>query len=257
MQKTRSIFHVLLSGTIILLTVALLTACGKKPVSTASSSSSIGTSTSSSAIVPKESKAQPVPSSTSPSSTVTSQTEEAPQETESGASSPSPLHPNYEAILATYRKWMTVLRQGGSFDDPTVEEGYLKYILPTTTLYYSLYDINADGSDELILASGEEHKFIFSIWGNESYPTRLISAEVPRRYVDLFPNGLVSTFFLDGFRPESEGEIYRIEAGGQATYLVGTFLLNPHTDQVLSQGTESLPDRSTTIQDQLQWQVLI
>lgn len=88
--------------------------------STNSTSSSITSSTTSSA------------TSTSPSSSLvtesSSQTQTSQSEESSQAAPPSQftLHPNYQAILNTYSKWIRVLRSGGTFDDPTVEEGYLK-----------------------------------------------------------------------------------------------------------------------------------
>lgn len=218
--------------------------------STNSTSSSTTSSTMSSA------------TSTSPSSSLvtesSSQTQTSQSEESSQVAPPSQptLHPNYQAILNTYSKWIRVLRSGGTFDDPTVEEGYLKNIDPSVAFYYALHDIDGNGQLELLLATGGNHKFIFSIWGNESYPTRLVSSENVRVYVDIFDNGLISSFFLDGYRPESHGTIYRLATDGSQAYTVGTFILNTQTGQVTSDGPEVLPERSTAIQDVLNWQLL-
>ncbi|MGQ7462034.1 hypothetical protein ACTGZQ_05750 [Streptococcus suis] len=211
--------------------------------STTSSTMSSATSTSPSSSLDTESSSQ----------TQTSQSEESSQATPPGQPT---LHPNYQAILNTYSKWIRVLRSGGTFDDPTVEEGYLKNIDPSVAFYYALHDIDGNGQLELLLATGGNHKFIFSIWGNESYPTRLVSSENVRVYVDIFDNGLISSFFLDGYRPESHGTIYRLATDGSQAYSVGTFILNTQTGQVTSDGPEVLPDRSSAIQDILNWQLL-
>lgn len=233
--------------------------------STTSSSTKISSSTSTSTNSTSSSTTSSTMSSatsTSPSSSLvaesssqiqTSQSEEGSQATP--PSQPT-LHPNYQAILNTYSKWIRVLRSGGTFDDPTVEEGYLKNIDPSVAFYYALHDIDGNGQLELLLATGGNHKFIFSIWGNESYPTRLVSSENVRVYVDIFDNGLISSFFLDGYRPESHGTIYRLATDGSQAYTVGTFILNTHTGQVTSDGPEVLPDRNTAIQDVLNWHLL-
>lgn len=211
--------------------------------STSSSTTSSATSTSPSSNLVTESSSQ----------TQTSQSEESSQVVP--PSQPT-LHPNYQAILNTYSKWIRVLRSGGTFDDPTVEEGYLKNIDPSVAFNYALHDIDGNGQLELLLATGGNHKFIFSIWGNESYPTRLVSSENVRVYVDVFDNGLISSFFLDGYRPESHGTIYRLATDGSQAYTVGTFILNTQTGQVTWDGPEVLPERNTAIQDVLNWQLL-
>ncbi|NQN67952.1 hypothetical protein HPA05_05515 [Streptococcus suis] len=211
--------------------------------STTNSTTSSATSTSPSSSLVTESSSQ----------TQTSQSEESSQ---AAPPSQSTLHPNYQAILNTYSKWIRVLRSGGTFDDPTVEEGYLKNIDPSVAFYYALHDIDGNGQLELLLATGGEQMFVFSIWGNETYPTRLVSSENVRVYVDIFDNGLISSFFLDGYRPESHGTIYRLATDGSQVYTVGTFILNTQTGQVTSDGPEFLPDRSTAIQDVLNWQFL-
>ncbi|HEL2402780.1 TPA: hypothetical protein TZS69_002163 [Streptococcus suis] len=211
--------------------------------STTSSTMSSATSTSPSSSLVTESSSQ----------TQTSQSEESSQ---AAPPSQSTLHPNYQAILNTYSKWIRVLRSGGTFDDPTVEEGYLKNIDPSVAFYYALHDIDGNGQLELLLATGGEQMFVFSIWGNETYPTRLVSSENVRVYVDIFDNGLISSFFLDGYRPESHGTIYRLATDGSQVYTVGTFRLDAHTGQVTSDGPEVLPDRNTAIQDVLNWQFL-
>ncbi|HEP1818615.1 TPA: hypothetical protein VB845_000403 [Streptococcus suis] len=220
-------------------------------------SSSISTSTNSTSSSTTSSATSTSPSSNlvtdSSGQTQTSQSEESSQAV---PPSQSTLHPNYQAILNTYSKWIRVLRSGGTFDDPTVEEGYLKNIDPSAAFYYALHDIDGNGQLELLLATGGNHKFIFSIWGNESYPTRLVSSENVRVYVDIFDNGLISSFFLDGYRPESHGTIYRLATDGSQAYTVGTFILNTQTGQVTSDGPEVLPERSTAIQDVLNWQLL-
>lgn len=218
--------------------------------STNSTSSSTISSTMSSAISTSPSSSLVTQSS---SQTQSSQSEESSQ---SAPPSQSTLHPNYQAILNTYSKWIRVLRSGGTFDDPTVEEGYLKNIDPKVAFYYALHDIDGNGQLELLLATGGNHKFIFSIWGNESYPTRLVSSENVRVYVDVFDNGLISSFFLDGYRPESHGTIYRLATDGSQAYTVGTFILNTQTGQVTWDGPEVLPERNTAIQDVLNWQLL-
>ncbi|HFI0424009.1 TPA: hypothetical protein ACGOWZ_000573 [Streptococcus suis] len=225
----------------------------KTSSSTDASSSKLEESTSSSTSASSLSSTSSSVLEESSSQTQTSQSEE---NNQAGSSSQPTLHHNYQSILATYRKWITVLRSGGTFDDPTVEEGYLKNIYPHVSFYYALYDIDGNGQAELLLATGGNHKFIFSIWGNESYPTRLVSSENVRVYVDIFDNGLISSFFLDGYRPESHGTIYRLATDGSQAYTVGTFILNTQTGQVTSDGPEVLPERSTAIQDVLNWQLL-
>lgn len=237
-----------------------LLACSSqtRSVDTTSSTASSSTKTSSSTSTSTSSSTTSSTTSTSlvtesSSQTQTSQSEESSQ---SAPPSQSTLHPNYQAILNTYSKWIRVLRSGGTFDDPTVEEGYLKNIDPSVAFYYALHDIDGNGQLELLLATGGNHKFIFSIWGNETYPTRLVSSENVRVYVDVFDNGLISSFFLDGYRPESHGTIYRLATDGSQAYTVGTFILNTQTGQVTSDGPEVLPERSTAIQDVLNWQLL-
>ncbi|HFR3426794.1 TPA: hypothetical protein ACHU7U_002076, partial [Streptococcus suis] len=127
---------------------------------------------------------------------------------------------------------------------------------PSVAFYYALHDIDGNGQLELLLATGGEQMFVFSIWGNESYPTRLVSSENVRVYVDIFDNGLISSFFLDGYRPESHGTIYRLATDGSQVYTVGTFRLDAQTGQVTSDGPEFLPERSRAIQDVLNWQLL-
>lgn len=237
-----------------------LLACSSqtRSVDTTSSTTGSSTKTSSSSSTSTTSSA----TSTSPSSSLvtesSSQTQTSQSEDSSQAAPPSQstLHPNYQAILNTYGKWIRVLRSGGTFDDPTVEEGYLKNIDPNVAFYYSLHDIDGNGQLELLLATGGEQMFVFSIWGNETYSTRLVSSENVRVYVDIFDNGLISSFFLDGYRPESNGTIYRLATDGSQVYTVGTFRLNAHTGQVTSDGPEVLPDRNTAIQDVLTWQLL-
>ncbi|HFU4221525.1 TPA: hypothetical protein ACGO80_000351 [Streptococcus suis] len=219
------------------------TSTSKQVETTGSSSTISSTSSSTSSSLADESSSQ----------TQTSQSEE---DSQVLVPSQPALHPNYQAILNTYSKWIRVLRSGGTFDDPTVEEGYLKNIDPNVAFYYALHDIDGNGQLELLLATGGEQMFVFSIWGNESYPTRLVSSENVRVYVDIFDNGLISSFFLDGYRPESNGTIYRLATDGSQVYTVGTFRLNAHTGQVTSDGPEVLPDRNTAIQDVLDWQLL-
>ncbi|HFI0214204.1 TPA: hypothetical protein ACGO10_001212 [Streptococcus suis] len=219
------------------------TSTSKQVETTGSSSTVSSTSSSPSSSLADESSSQ----------TQTSQSEENSQVL---VPSQPALHPNYQAILNTYSKWINLLRSGGTFDDPTVEEGYLKNINPQASFYYALYDIDGNGQAELLLATGGEHMFVFSIWGNEAYPTRLVSSENVRVYVDIFENGLISSFFLDGYQPESEGTIFRMATDGSQAYTVGTFILNSQTGQVTSQGPEVLPDRSTAIQDGLNWHLL-
>ncbi|NQN50606.1 hypothetical protein HPA16_09720 [Streptococcus suis] len=229
--------------------------------STTSSSTKISSSTSTSTNSTSSSTTSSA-TSTSPSSSLvtesSSQTQTSQSEESSQVVPPSQptLHPNYQAILNTYSKWIRVLRSGGTFDDPTVEEGYLKNIDPSAAFYYALHDIDGNGQLELLLATGGEQMFVFSIWGNESYPTRLVSSENVRVYIDIFDNGLISSFFLDGYRPESYGTIYRLATDGSQAYTVGTFILNTQTGQVTSDGPEVLPERSTAIQDVLNWQLL-
>ncbi|HEL1618728.1 TPA: hypothetical protein TXL63_000531 [Streptococcus suis] len=225
----------------------------KTSSSTDASSSKIEESTSSTTTVSSASSTSSIVLEESSSQTQTSQSEESNQAV---PSSQPTLHPNYQSILATYRKWITVLRSGGTFDDPTVEEGYLKNIYPQVSFYYALYDIDGNGQAELLLATGGERMFVFSIWGNEAYPTRLVSSENVRVYVDIFENGLISSFFLDGYRPESQGTIFRIATDGDQAYAVGTFVLNSQTGQVLSAGPEVLPDRNMAIQESLNWKLL-
>ncbi|MGQ7380218.1 hypothetical protein ACTGVN_06135 [Streptococcus suis] len=225
----------------------------KTSTSTSTSSSKLEESTSSSTTASSSSSTSSSVLEESSSQTQTSQSEE---NNQAGPSSQPTLHPNYQSILATYRKWITVLRSGGTFDDPTVEEGYLKNIYPQVSFYYALYDIDGNGQAELLLATGGERMFVFSIWGNEAYPTRLVSSENVRVYVDIFENGLISSFFLDGYRPGSQGTIFRIATDGSQAYTVGTFILNTQTGQVTSDGPEVLPERSTAIQDVLNWQLL-
>ncbi|NQK45121.1 hypothetical protein HO505_04200 [Streptococcus suis] len=247
--------------------LASLLACSSqtRSVDTTSSTISSSTKTSSSSNTSTHSTSSSTTSSaisTSPSSSLVTQSSsqtQSSQSEESGQAAPPSqptLHPNYQAILNTYSKWIRVLRSGGTFDDPTVEEGYLKNIDPSAAFYYALHDIDGNGQLELLLATGGNHKFIFSIWGNESYPTRLVSSENVRVYVDIFDNGLISSFFLDGYRPESHGTIYRLATDGSQAYTVGTFILNTQTGQVTSDGPEVLPDRSSAIQDILDWQLL-
>lgn len=244
-----------------------LLACSSqtKSVDTTSSITSSSTKISSSTSTSTNSASSSTTSSatsTSPSSSLvtesSSQTQTSQSEDSSQAAPPSQstLHPNYQAILNTYSKWIRVLRSGGTFDDPTVEEGYLKNIDPNVAFYYALHDIDGNGQLELLLATGGEQMFVFSIWGNESYPTRLVSSENVRVYVDIFDNGLISSFFLDGYRPESHGTIYRLATDGSQVYTVGTFRLNAQTGQVTSDGPEFLPERSRAIQDVLNWQLL-
>ncbi|HEM4129908.1 TPA: hypothetical protein U1W61_001640 [Streptococcus suis] len=244
-----------------------LLACSSqtRSVDTTSSTTGSSTKTSSSTSTSTNSTSSSTTSSatsTSPSSSLvtesTSQTQTSQSEESSQAAPPSQstLHPNYQAILNTYSKWIRVLRSGGTFDDPTVEEGYLKNIDPSVAFYYALHDIDGNGQLELLLATGGEPMFVFSIWGNESYPTRLVSSENVRVYVDIFDNGLISSFFLDGYRPESHGTIYRLATDGSQVYTVGTFRLNAQTGQVTSDGPEFLPERSRAIQDVLNWQLL-
>ncbi|HFH9840393.1 TPA: hypothetical protein ACGO4G_001253 [Streptococcus suis] len=225
----------------------------KPSSSTSTSTSKLEESTSSSTTASSSSSTSSIVLEESSSQTQTSQSEESNQAV---PSSQPTLHPNYQSILATYRKWITVLRSGGTFDDPTVEEGYLKNINPQVSFYYALYDIDGNGQAELLLATGGERMFVFSIWGNEAYPTRLLSSENVRVYVDIFENGFISSFFLDGYRPESQGTIFRIATDGSQAYAVGTFVLNSQTGQLLSAGPEALPDRSTAIQDSLNWKLL-
>lgn len=229
--------------------------------STISSSTKISSSTSTSTNSTSSSTTSTTMSSATSTSLVTessSQTQTSQSEESSQAAPPSQpaLHPNYQAILNTYSKWIRVLRSGGTFDDPTVEEGYLKNIDPSAAFYYALHDIDGNGQLELLLATGGEQMFVFSIWGNETYPTRLVSSENVRVYVDIFDNGLISSFFLDGYRPESHGTIYRLATDGSQVYTVGTFRLNTQTGQVTADGPEFLPERSTAIQDVLNWQLL-
>ncbi|HFU4056012.1 TPA: hypothetical protein ACGO6G_002106 [Streptococcus suis] len=248
-----------------------LVACSSQTssVDRSSTSSSSSTKTSSSSNISTSKQVETTGSSSTVSSTSSStsssladesssQTQTSQSEENSQVLVPSQpaLHPNYQAILNTYSKWINLLRSGGTFDDPTVEEGYLKNINPQVSFYYALYDIDGNGQAELLLATGGERMFVFSIWGNEAYPTRLISSENVRVYVDIFENGFISSFFLDGYRPDSEGSIYRIAGDGSQVYTVGTFILNSQTGQVTSQGPEVLPDRSTAIQDGLNWQLL-
>ncbi|HFI0174073.1 TPA: hypothetical protein ACGOSB_000792 [Streptococcus suis] len=221
--------------------------------STSTSTSKLEESTSSTTTVSSASSTSSNVLEESSSQTQTSQSEESNQAV---PSSQPTLHPNYQSILATYGKWITVLRSGGTFDDPTVEEGYLKNINPQVSFYYALHDIDGNGQTELLLATGGDRMFIFSIWGNEAYPTRLVSSENVRVYVDIFENGLISSFFLDGYRPESQGTIFRIATDDSQAYAVGTFVLNSQTGQVLSAGPEVLPDRTMAIQDSLNWQLL-
>ncbi|WP_105210038.1 hypothetical protein [Streptococcus suis] len=250
--------------------LVILLACSSQTSSvdrsSTSSSSSTKTSSSSSTSTNKQvettgSSSTVSSTSSSPSSSLadesSSQTQTSQSEENSQVLVPSQpaLHPNYQAILNTYSKWINVLRSGGTFDDPTVEEGYLKNINPQASFYYALYDIDGNGQAELLLATGGEHMFVFSIWGNEAYPTRLVSSENVRVYVDIFENGLISSFFLDGYRPDSEGSIYRIAGDGSQVYTVGTFRLHTQTGLVTSDGPELLPDRSSAIQDSLNWQL--
>ncbi|HFR3750893.1 hypothetical protein ACTGXK_03090 [Streptococcus suis] len=258
--------YVIYLGLSVVMLVSLL-ACSSKTrsVDTTSSTTSSSTKISSSTSTSTNSTSSSTTSSaisTSPSSSLitesSSQTQTSQSEESSQSVSPSqtPLHTNYQAILNTYSKWIRVLRSGGTFDDPTVEEGYLKNIDPSVAFYYALHDIDGNGQLELLLATGGEQMFVFSIWGNESYPTRLVSSENVRVYVDIFDNGLISSFFLDGYRPESHGTIYRLATDGSQAYTVGTFILNTQTGQVTSDGPEVLPDRSSAIQDVLNWQLL-
>lgn len=260
--------YVIYLGLSVVMLVSLL-ACSSqtRSVDTTSSTTSSSTKTSSSTNTSTNSTSASTTSSatttsTSPSSSLvtqsSSQTQTSQSEESSQVAPPSQptLHPNYQAILNTYSKWIRVLRSGGTFDDPTVEEGYLKNIDPSVAFYYALHDIDENGQFELLLATGGEQMFVFSIWGNESYPTRLVSSENVRVYVDIFDNGLISSFFLDGYRPESHGTIYRLATDGSQAYIVGTFILNTQTGQVTSDGPEVLPERSTAIQDVLNWQLL-
>lgn len=244
-----------------------LLACSSqtRSVDTTSSTTSSSTKISSSTSTSTNSASSSTTSSTTSSATSTSLVTESSSQTQTSQSvessqaappSQSTLHPNYQAILNTYSKWIRVLRSGGTFDDPTVEEGYLKNIDPSVAFYYALHDIDGNGQLELLLATGGEQMFVFSIWGNESYPTRLVSSENVRVYVDIFDNGLISSFFLDGYRPESHGTIYRLATDGSQVYTVGTFRLDAQTGQVTSDGPEFLPDRNTAIQDVLNWQLL-
>ncbi|HEP1844490.1 TPA: hypothetical protein VCA72_001645 [Streptococcus suis] len=247
--------------------LASLLACSSqtRSVDTTSSTISSSTKTSSSSSTSTHSTSSSTTSSaisTSPSSSLVTQsssqiqTSQSEESNQAAPPSQPTLHPHYQAILNTYSKWIRVLRSGGTFDDPTVEEGYLKNIDPSVAFYYALHDIDGNGQLELLLATGGNHKFIFSIWGNESYPTRLVSSENVRVYVDIFDNGLISSFFLDGYRPESHGTIYRLATDGSQAYTVGTFILNTQSGQVTSDGPEVLPDRSSAIQDILDWQLL-
>lgn len=199
-----------------------LLACSSQTssVDRSSTSSSTSTKTSTSTTASSPSSTSSIVLEESSSQTQTSQSEE---------NSQVALQPNYQSILNTYSKWINVLRSGGTFDDPTVEEGYLKNINPQVSFYYTLYDIDGNGQLELLLATGGEHIFVFSIWGNEAYPTRLVSSENVRVYVDIFENGLISSFFLGGYRPESEGTIFRMATDGSQAYTVGTFILNSQT----------------------------
>ncbi|HEL1613236.1 TPA: hypothetical protein U0K44_000037 [Streptococcus suis] len=244
-----------------------LLACSSqtRSVDTTSSTTSNSTKISSSTSTSTNSASSSTISSTTSSATSTSlvtesssqtQTSQSEESSQAAPPSQSTLHPNYQAILNTYSKWIRVLRSGGTFDDPTVEEGYLKNIDPNVAFYYALHDIDGNGQLELLLATGGEQMFVFSIWGNETYPTRLVSSENVRVYIDIFDNGLISSFFLDGYRPESHGTIYRLATDGSQVYTVGTFRLHAQTGQVLSDGPEVLPDRNTAIQDVLNWQLL-
>lgn len=194
----------------------------KPSSSTSTSTSKLEESTSSTTTVSSASSTSSVVLEESSSQTQTSQSEESNQAVPSRQ---PPLHPNYQSILATYSKWIEVLRSGGTFDDPTVEEGYLKNIDPQVSFYYALHDIDGNGQAELLLATGGERMFVFSIWGNEAYPTRFVSSENVRVYVDIFENGFISSFFLDGYRPESQGTIFRMATDGSQADAVGTFVM--------------------------------
>lgn len=248
-------------------TLVSLLACSSqtRSVDTTSSTTSSSTKISSSTSTSTNSASSSTISSTTSSATSTSlvtesssqtQTSQSEESSQAAPPSQSTLHPNYQAILNTYSKWIRVLRSGGTFDDPTVEEGYLKNIDPNVAFYYALHDIDGNGQLELLLATGGEQMFVFSIWGNETYPTRLVSSENVRVYIGIFDNGLISSFFLDGYRPESHGTIYRLATDGSQVYTVGTFRLHAQTGQVTSDGPEVLPDRNTAIQDVLNWQLL-
>lgn len=256
--------YVIYLGLSVVMLVSLL-ACSSQTSSvdrsSTSSSSSTKTSFSSSTSTSKQvettsSSSIVASTSSSPSSSLADESSSQPQTSQALIPIQPALHPNYQAILNTYSKWIRVLRSGGTFDDPTVEEGHLKNIDPSVAFYYALHDIDGNGQLELLLATGGERMFVFSIWGNESYPTRLVSSENVRVYVDIFDNGLISSFFLDGYRPESHGTIYRLATDGSQVYTVGTFRLHIQTGQVTSDGPELLPDRSSAIQDSLNWQLL-
>lgn len=167
----------------------------------------------------------------------------------------SQLPSQYLAILNTYRKWIGVLSQGGTFEDPTVEENYLKNCVPDISLFsYCLYDINGDGQNELLLATkGSTSYFIFSIWSNETYPVRISSSDNVRRYTSVFKNGIVSQYYLNGFSPINDGNLYRMNPNTSLLEEVGSFTYNIEDDSYASNGPELYPDQAP-VNNQLPWQ---
>lgn len=147
------------------------------------------------------------------------------------------------------------MSQGGDFEDPTVEENYLKYVVPDlSSFYYCLYDINDDGQNELLLATKSyQGYFIFSIWAQESYPIRISSSANIRRYTSVFRNGVISQYFQNGFYPISEGNLYRMNPRTLLLEEVGRFTYNIEDDTITSNGPELYPDEPT-INNQLEWQ---
>ena len=150
----------------------------------------------------------------------------------------------YNRVLAEYsdmvqNDFYMELRDSDAYDNSFGEHIGLEISTHKQEVYYAFYDIDGNGTKELIIAGGENAKSnpTFSPWNYDLYGYDGANV-VPifpemefgyRTNFSLYENGIIEVFY-SGSAAESRVDFYKIAADGIGTELVDSFSVIGHLE---------------------------
>lgn len=152
----------------------------------------------------------------------------------------------YDAVLAEYRDMVqndfyADLRGTDSYDSSFGAHIGLEIRTHSQDVYYALYDIDGNGTDELIIAGGENGvsnpafaPWNYDLYGYDETGVVRIFPEMEFGYrtnFSLYEGGIIEVFYSNS-AAESGIDFYRIADGGTSAKLVDSFSCIGHLEGV-------------------------
>lgn len=144
----------------------------------------------------------------------------------------------YDSVLAQYsdmvqNDFYTSLRDSDAYDSSFGEDIGLEIRTHKQDVYYTFYDIDKNGTMELIIAGGEHFPWNYDLYSYDG--TRVVSVfpEMEFGYrtnFSLYENGVIEVFY-SGSAAESGVDFYRIGNDGFTPELLDSFLSVGHLEE--------------------------